>query len=67
MYMYTPSTVKQLVATCTCTCSTISCVFLLHRVKQELLPLVRTLSQDVDHEVRISMCKELPGIAGSLG
>ena len=37
------------------------------RVKQELLPLVRALSQDVDHQVRITMCQQLQGITGSLG
>ena len=58
---------------CTCTCMYMWFVILdsFHslcvRIKQELVPLVRALCQDVDPEVRMKMCKELPRVAEALG
>ena len=49
------------------TCPQYISVLFLVRIKQELVPLVRALCQDVDQEVRIKMCRELPQIAQALG
>lgn len=40
---------------------------LLVRVKQELLPLMRALAQDVDHQVRVTMCQQLCNLTRDLG
>lgn len=41
--------------------------FLCVRVKKELLPLVRSLCQDVEFEVRACMCRQLESIARATG
>ena len=42
---------------------TLTAVFLFVRVKKELLPLARSLCQDVEFEVRACMCRQLESIA----
>lgn len=37
------------------------------RVKQELISLVKSLAQDVDNDVRETMCAELEHFGKSLG
>lgn len=37
------------------------------RVKKELLPLARSLCQDVEFEVRVGMCRQLESIAKATG
>uniref|UniRef100_A0A3Q3NEC8 Protein phosphatase 4, regulatory subunit 4 n=1 Tax=Labrus bergylta TaxID=56723 RepID=A0A3Q3NEC8_9LABR len=41
----------------------VACKFDSHRVKNELLPLARSLCQDVEFEVRACMCRQLESIA----
>ncbi|XP_072218975.1 serine/threonine-protein phosphatase 4 regulatory subunit 4 [Leuresthes tenuis] len=45
----------------------VACKFDSHIVKKELLPLARSLCQDVESEVRACMCRQLENIARSLG
>ena len=37
------------------------------RIKKEILPVVTSLCQDVDYEVRACMCKQLDSVARGLG
>ncbi|XP_076021395.1 serine/threonine-protein phosphatase 4 regulatory subunit 4 isoform X2 [Genypterus blacodes] len=46
---------------------TVACKFDSHTVKMELLPLVCSLCQDAEYEVRACMCRELDGIARAAG
>ena len=55
------------VYTCTCTCTSLSLSLSLFRVKQELLSLVKALAQDVDNDVRETMCGELACFAKCMG
>lgn len=43
------------------------CVLPPCRVKKDLLPLVRSLCQDVEYEVRSCMCRQLENIARGIG
>ncbi|KAM9339707.1 serine/threonine-protein phosphatase 4 regulatory subunit 4 [Symphorus nematophorus] len=45
----------------------VACKFDSHIVKKELLPLVRSLCQDVEFEVRACMCRQLESIARASG
>ncbi|XP_076611763.1 serine/threonine-protein phosphatase 4 regulatory subunit 4 isoform X2 [Chaetodon auriga] len=45
----------------------VACKFDSHIVKKELLPLVRSLCQDVEFEVRACMCRQLESIARATG
>ncbi|XP_067338311.1 serine/threonine-protein phosphatase 4 regulatory subunit 4 isoform X1 [Channa argus] len=45
----------------------VSCKFDSHIVKRELLPLARSLCQDVEFEVRACMCRQLETIARATG
>ncbi|XP_004635262.1 serine/threonine-protein phosphatase 4 regulatory subunit 4 [Octodon degus] len=38
-----------------------------HTIKREILPLVKSLCQDVDYEVRSCMCRQLENIAQGIG
>jgi len=42
-------------------------LYVLFRIKKELMTLVTSLSQDVDYEVRACMCQELEPVARALG
>jgi len=37
------------------------------RVKREILPLVKSLCQDVEYEVRTCMCRQLEHVAQGIG
>uniref|UniRef100_A0A8C4H675 Protein phosphatase 4, regulatory subunit 4 n=1 Tax=Dicentrarchus labrax TaxID=13489 RepID=A0A8C4H675_DICLA len=45
----------------------VACKFDSHIVKKELLPLIRSLCQDVEFEVRACMCRQLENIARATG
>ncbi|XP_062270935.1 serine/threonine-protein phosphatase 4 regulatory subunit 4 [Scomber scombrus] len=45
----------------------VACKFDSHIVKKELLPLARSLCQDVEFEVRVGMCRQLENIARAAG
>uniref|UniRef100_A0A7N8WTY4 Protein phosphatase 4, regulatory subunit 4 n=1 Tax=Mastacembelus armatus TaxID=205130 RepID=A0A7N8WTY4_9TELE len=45
----------------------VACKFDSHIVKKELLPLARSLCQDVEFEVRACMCRQLESIARATG
>ncbi|KAM6992080.1 serine/threonine-protein phosphatase 4 regulatory subunit 4 isoform 4-T4 [Tautogolabrus adspersus] len=45
----------------------VACKFDSHMVKKELLPLARSLCQDVEFEVRACMCRQLESIARATG
>ncbi|XP_019122257.1 serine/threonine-protein phosphatase 4 regulatory subunit 4 isoform X2 [Larimichthys crocea] len=45
----------------------VACKFDSHIMKKELLPLVRSLCQDVEFEVRACMCRQLESIARATG
>uniref|UniRef100_A0A3Q3GHP0 Protein phosphatase 4, regulatory subunit 4 n=1 Tax=Labrus bergylta TaxID=56723 RepID=A0A3Q3GHP0_9LABR len=45
----------------------VACKFDSHMVKNELLPLARSLCQDVEFEVRACMCRQLESIARATG
>ncbi|XP_042245805.1 serine/threonine-protein phosphatase 4 regulatory subunit 4 isoform X2 [Thunnus maccoyii] len=45
----------------------VACKFDSHIVKKELLPLARSLCQDVEFEVRVGMCRQLENIARATG
>ncbi|XP_029903409.1 serine/threonine-protein phosphatase 4 regulatory subunit 4 isoform X2 [Myripristis murdjan] len=45
----------------------VACKFDSHIVKKELLPLARSLCQDVEYEVRSCMCRQLENVARGLG
>jgi len=45
----------------------VSTVATLCRVKKDLLPLIRSLCQDVEYEVRACMCRQLENITRGIG
>ncbi|XP_071401700.1 LOW QUALITY PROTEIN: serine/threonine-protein phosphatase 4 regulatory subunit 4, partial [Centroberyx affinis] len=45
----------------------VACKFDSHIVKKELLPLARSLCQDVEYEVRSCMCRQLENIGRGIG
>ncbi|XP_047429568.1 serine/threonine-protein phosphatase 4 regulatory subunit 4 isoform X2 [Mugil cephalus] len=45
----------------------VACKFDSHIVKKELLPLVRSLCQDLEFEVRVCMCRQLENVARATG
>ncbi|KAM3835985.1 serine/threonine-protein phosphatase 4 regulatory subunit 4-like, partial [Diretmus argenteus] len=45
----------------------VACKFDSHIVRKELLPLARSLCQDVEYEVRSCMCRQLENIARGIG
>ena len=48
-------------------CLSILSVVFSYRIKKEILPLVQSLCQDVKHEVRACMCRQLDLVAKGLG